>query len=287
MLKNRFRWLGLHTAICRAPDDFSGFGALTNDNAGGGNGQGQDGGDNGFANGGQQGDLIGVGGDQSQTDPMKDVFDMFADPDGDDDDDDTGGTPVNTEIPQDQINNMQTLVKNTIANMRITDDMLPADFDPSDRTQMTAVMNKLMQSTVAQSMNVVFQPVQLAMKQMAATLQAQIDSKVSESRTGMRDQQVLESMVPEVNDPAYAPMVKTMDATLKQKGRNAKDRATAIRKMLNQMGVKSSGNGANSRRTSNPNGDGGNGAVRTGHAALDSFFGAMPSFTQGGNGGRK
>jgi hypothetical protein len=69
-------------------------------------------------------------------------------------------------------------------------------------------------------------------------------------------------------------MVKGMDATLKSKGRSAKERATALRKMLNQMGVTPS---SNSRRTSTP---GGNepASIRTGTAALDSFFGAMPSF---------
>lgn len=295
-MKNRFWWLSLHTAICRAPDNLEGFGSFGGgaggqSGTGGQQGQNDGGNDSGnndlYSNGGQQSPLIGVNDGNQEDDPLKDILEAWSDPDADDEDDDDQ-TPVNTEIPQEQIAGMQTAVKNAIAAMRITDDAIPADFDPSDRTQMVSLMNRVMQQTVSQSMNVVFQPVQLAMKQMAQTLQAQIETKINDSRVGMKDSQILESIVPEINNPKYAGMVKGMDETLKAKGKKTKDRATAIRKMLNQMGIREgAGSNGNNRRTSNPNESGNQPSIKTGHAALDSFFGAMPSFTGGGNNGNR
>jgi ElaB/YqjD/DUF883 family membrane-anchored ribosome-binding protein len=271
------------------PDELNGFGSF-----GGGGDSGQGGNDNGGGNGGleqpgQQGNLIGNDdGNGSQTSDLDDVFAQFADEDADDDDDDEGQTPPNNDVPQQEITSMQQSVQNAIRNMRVTDDMIPADFDANDRGQMVGLMNRVMQQTISQSLNVVFQPVQLAMKHMASTLQSQMESKINESRTGMQDQSVLESMVPEINDPKYSGLVKQLDSTLKTKGKKAKDRATAIRKMLNQMGIQSSGGNGSNRRASNPGG-GSNPTIKHGHAALDSFFGAFPQQRQqnnGGNGGR-
>jgi len=265
-MKTRLGFLNsLRASVCFAPPDeltgIGSFGGGNDDNSGG----------NGFENPGQQSSLIGVGGAEEEENPLNEILTAFADEDPGDDDD-PANPPAPPAIPQEQVTAMQTAVQNAIGQMRITDDMIPQDFDPNDRGQLTQVMNRIMQHTIAQSMNVVFQPVQLAMKQMAMTLQNQIDTKITESQTGMRDSTVLESIVPEINDPQYAGLVKNMDATLKAKGKKAKDRATTIRKMLNQMGVQSSGN---NRRTANPGGGESNATIKTGHAALDSFFGSF------------
>jgi hypothetical protein len=273
--KKLFWWLSQHSAICRAPTELNGIPTF------GGGGDSNDGGaGDDDVGGGQQTPLIGQDGDD-EPNPLNDALALFADPDDDDGNDDNGGTPPVNDVNQEQIAAMRTNVQNAINNMRITDDMIPQDFDANDRGQLTQVMNKLMQATIAQSMNVVFQPVQLAMKQMATTLQQQIKAEVNDSRTGMQDSAVLESIVPEINDPQYNGLVKTLDAQLKAKGKKAKERAQGIRKILNQMGIQSSG-GGNNRRSSNPN-NGANQSIKTGHAALDSFFGAFQPPKSGQN----
>lgn len=276
MFSNRKKWLGRHTAIVRAPDDLQGFGSFgSGDSSGGGGGGGQQapidtGGQ--FEMPGQQSPLIGVNDDGAGDDSLEDIINAFAaDDDEDEPDPNAGQAP---QIPQDQVDAMRTQVQNAISQMRVTDDMIPQDFDPNDRTQMTNLVNKVMQQTIANSMNVVFQPVQLAMKQMAMTLQNQIDTKISATQTGMKDSAVFESIVPEAADPKFSGLVKQLDTTIKAQGTTkVRERAQLVRKMLNQMGIKSSG--ASERRTSNPGaGNGGPVTKREGHAALDSFFGA-------------
>lgn len=283
MFSNRKKWLGRHTALLRAPDDLQGFGSFgSGDSSGGGGGgagagagagAGMDGGAGGFEMPGQQTPLIGVDDGQGESDATLDeIINAFA---ADEDEDDPGANPWQApQIPQEQVDQMRQMVQNQIGQMRVTDDMIPQDFDPNDRQQMQQVMNRVMQQTIANSMNVVFQPVQLAMKQMAMTLQNQIETRVNQTQTGMKDSAVFESIVPEINDPKLAGIVKQLDSTIKANGTATKvrERAQLVRKMLNQMGIKSNGSG--DRRTSNPNGGGGNVTKREGHAALDSFFGA-------------
>lgn len=256
-----------------------------------GDGGGGDGGDS-FVDdngGGQQGNLIGDdSGDDDGDDDLSSILNAFNDPEGDDDDDDDSGNNNNNagDIDNKEVEALESEIKNLIGNMQFPMAKLPENFDPSDRGQMQAVMTSAIQASVAQALNVVFKPVQLGMKQMAAQLNANIESKISSSRNQMNDRSILESIVPEVNDEKYAAMITTMDSALAGKGKKAKDRATAIRKVLNQMGVKGEVRDGNNRRMTGGGNGGGesNRSVRHGHAALDGFFGKF-DFT-GGQGNR-
>lgn len=280
MFINRKKWLGRHTALLRSPDDLQGFGSFSNGDSSGGGGGGQQpgagqqgsGGAGDFEMPGQQTPLIGVNDGNTQPDDLDEIINAFAEPDDLDDDPDPNQQQA-PQIPQDQVDAMRQQVQTAISQMRVTDDMIPQDFDPNDRQQMTNLVNRVMQQTIANSMNVVFQPVQLAMKQMAMTLQNQIETRVNQTQTGMKDSAVFESIVPEAADPKYSGLVKQLDSTLKATGNNkVRERAQLVRKMLNQMGIKS--NGAGDRRTSNPGGGNGPVTKREGHAALDAFFGS-------------
>ena len=277
MFRNQYRFMGRYRML-RAPVDMGGmasFGGASESQPGGGGGGSGAQVDDAFAGEGgrQQGGLIGQEDDGEDTE-LKDMLSAFADPDsGDDDDDDGAQTPGAGAVSQEEIGGMQQLVTQTIAQMRMPDNLIPENFDANDPQQLNQLLTRTMQHTVSQSLNVVFKPVQLAMKQMAATLQGEIDTKIKSSTSGMKDSAVLESIVPEINDPQHSGLVKTLDESLKAKGKKVQERAKTIRKMLNQMGIQS--NGAGNRRTSNPNGNSG-GGVKTGHAALDEFFGAFP-----------
>jgi hypothetical protein len=255
----------------------SGFG-----NAGGDGGEG---GDDGTGES-QQGPLIGQGGeDEDDTDGLKDVFEAFkveGDDDDGDGDDDSNASGDSFDVPPERIQAMQTEIGNLIKGMRLPDDAIPEDFDVNNRVALQGLMNRTVQAAVSQSLNVVFKPVQLAMSQMAAGMQSQIEAKINGSRREMQDSTVLETTVPEINNPKYAPLVKSLDATLKTKGKKVGERAKTIRKMLNQMGINDPGTGSTRRSSGSDNG----GATKkVGKSALDSFFGEMPKMNFGNNGG--
>lgn len=255
------------------PDELGGIPSFGNDAGGGGGGGVQD-----QLPAGQQTPLIGVNDEEDGNSGLDDdVFKMFTpeeDPNADDDDPQN----LNHDVPEAQITAMQTEVQTAIRNMRLPDNIIPADFDPNDRSQLMSVLTNVQQATIAQSLNVVFKPVQLALKHMNQQMNAVIDSKVNATKKGITEQSIFEQIVPEIGNPKYAGMIKGMDAQLQANGKGVKERAQTIRKLLNQMNIKDDtppSNG-NHRRASNPNGGGGQQGMKTGKSALDSFFGPMP-----------
>lgn len=179
------------------------------------------------------------------------------------------------EMPAERIQQMQANVRSAIQSMQMPQDLIPADFDPQNPQQMQVLLNRAMQHTITQALNVVFQPVQLAMEAQAANMEHLVDKRIKDSQSSAREQTVLEQMVPEINNDKYRGLVTQLDNTLKASGKPAKDRATAIRKVLNSMGINDSGSsqGGSNRRSANPTGQ--QGGMSTGKAALDKFF---PSF---------
>jgi hypothetical protein len=229
----------------------------------------------------QQGNLVGEGEGES------DAFDFAAmfgdDADEDDDtppadplnpDDTVNGVPTAEGISAERATAVETEVKTAIGKMGIPASFIPDNFDASDRTQLNQLLNRTMQATVAQTMSVVFKPVQVALEHAIGQIHKQVDAKISQTRDGMAAQSIMESIVPEFNNPKFRPMISSMDSQLKSKGRKPQERAKAIRKMLNQMGINEPGDNG-TRRSSTPGGNAAGATMRTGKAALDSFFGAF------------
>ncbi|KAK0039456.1 hypothetical protein Bpfe_031133 [Biomphalaria pfeifferi] len=265
--------------ILRAPEGMSGFG-------GGDSGQGgQSGSEGNDANGsGAGGDEDGfdisdlVGDDVEPSNDLKDLLKGFGGADEDDDDDDGAGDDEGesfTDVSQEEVQALNTKLTTAIANMKVTPDMIPEDFDPTDRAQMAGLMSKLMQSTITQSLGVVFQPMQLAIKQMVSGTKAEIDKRIAASNSSNNANNIILQEVPEYNDPRLRKILQPMNAAMTEAGKKPKERAQLMRKMLNQMGIKkgAGGNGQNRQAS-------GEGATqkRTGTAALDKFFGEMPKF---------
>lgn len=261
-----------HAGILRAPAELSGFGSF-----GGGGGTGADGGQGGTGGEGgelgstQQHPLIGEGEDGEEGDSeLNELFSAFGGGD-----EDENFEPVNIgDIPQEDVDAMQTQVQSMIAQVRVPENTIPENFDPSDRTQLMALLNKTAQAAVSSSMGVVFKPVQLAMTQMAAQMKAHVDNSIKASGKQNRDVSVITDLVPEYNDKRYSGMLKGVEQTLIAQGKKPEERAKLMRKMLNQMGIQ--GDTGQGRRSSGGTGQGGTASVRTGKSALDSFFGAMP-----------
>jgi|SRR6478736_3100215 len=268
---NIYRNMLLSAGILRAPAELSGFGSFGGgDN--GGNAGGQQGGDGGELGSTQQYPLIteNNSGEEGDEDDLSDLFGAFGSAD-----DDSAFEPVSIgDIPDSDVEAMQTQVQQLIANVRVPDNAIPENFDPNDRTQLAALLNKTAQAAVSQSMNVVFKPVQLAMTQMAAQMKAHVENSIKQSGKQNRDLSVITDIVPEYTDKRYAPMLKGVDAQLVAQGKKPEERAKLMRKMLNQMGIQ--GDTGQGRRSSGGTNQNNVPSVRTGKSALDSFFGAMP-----------
>lgn len=249
---------------------------------GGEGGGDDDGGDDGGTNdsGTNDGPKFGeTADDEDALDPeLKSVFDAYKKDGEDDDSAELDDTIVDDEdadkpIPPETVTAMDTRIKSTISRMKITDDAIPADFDPSDRTQLKALLDKTVQQTVAQVMGVVFDPVKLALNHAMSENNRRMDLKIARAGDGMRATNIIETQVPEILDGQYSPMLKAMDSVLKSKGKKPAERAETLRKTLNQMGVKKGDHVSSGRRGSNNNGVGAK--VSTGKKALDSFFGPI------------
>lgn len=225
-----------------------------------------------------QSQLIGLNNDDGDEDADPDMDELlaaFGDPNATDDDDDPEPeTPPDPNAPtelQTQSQSLEAEIRTAISKMRIPDDAFPEDFDPTDRNQLSQVLNKTVQAAVGQSLGVVFKPVQLAIQHMATEMNASINTRIKEAREGITAQTLLEQSVPEINNPKYKHMVTSLDETLKSKGKKPAERAKTIRKLLNSMGIKNEG-GSNRRSTGGSNNDAG-GSLKQGKAALDSIFG--------------
>lgn len=244
-----------------------------NANASGGNGDDEEDGDD-------DSQLGPIFGSEEETDSlagMKDVFDAFKSDDdpnpgeiddtGDDEGDGIEGIPTET------VTAMDTEIKAIIGRMKLPDTAIPADFDPNNQQQLKQLLDNTVKSAVAQTMQVVFKPVQLALNHMQVQLGNATDRKIAKASDGMKATSIVESKVPEINHPEHGAMVRDMDKSLRLKGKKPAERADILRKILNQMGIKSN---VNNRSASTPGSSGnGNRQVKTGKTVLDNFFGKL------------
>lgn len=256
------------------PEAMPGFGGGSGTNDGGQRQSGQgDEGDDSHSN-------IPLYGEEGEsTSDLDEALAMFNSNQGDDDDGELNDTEITpwtpTEIPNSEVETLQQGIRQAISQMRVPDNMIPEDFDPSDRGQLQQLLNQTLQAAVTQSMGVVFRPVQMAMNHLNQQIDGRIDSAVRTSRTQSQAQDIIESMVPEFQDKRYKTMLEGLDSTLKAQKKTPRERAVALRKILNQMGIKSTQGSDNSRRQSGSGGQGNGSGVKVGTAALDSFFGKM------------
>lgn len=215
-------------------------------------------------------------GEEGEVDEnLTEIFGAFK-PEGDSEVDDTVDmNAAISEIPPEQVKAVDTEVKAAIQKMQFPESMIPADFNPNDRAQFKAVMDNGVRAAVAQALGVVFKPVQLALGHMVKQTGAQMDSKIKAATTGLKANNVLADVVPEINMPQYSGMVQSMNQALQKQGKKPAERAQILRRTLNQMGIKGNVPAPGNRRVAsgtNPN----NGVTQTkrqGTAALDSFFG--------------
>lgn len=198
--------------------------------------------------------------------------------DDDDDDDDSDNATDMGKVQKD----LQTDMMNAIKGMSIPEEVIPDDFDPSDSKQLRGVLNDVQQRTALNTLSLVFKPVQVALTQMQTNMGKEIGRRIREATDSLGGQSVLAQEVPEISDPKLGPMIRTMDAAYKAKGKKPLERAKMIRKVLDTTGLKGKGNKSkNQSRSRRQQSTHGNSGFLEGSAALD-IFAPMPKQTRSG-----
>jgi len=209
--------------------------------------------------------------DDESPDPIVDIFGTGDDDDDEDKeelDDDGNPIPPKPQLGADgkplptQEEKVALTVQNMLKKMTIAEDAIPENFDPSDPKQLRDVLAKTQQTAAIQTMQIIMEPVKVAMQTMASEIRSEIQNAVKGLRSGSKAEEILESLVPEVNDPQLAGMVKNIFKQSQNKYKKPAEAAQATRKALDAMGITRKGQSA-----SDPSGEG----LRSGNAALDLF----------------
>lgn len=259
---------GLMPVITRAPEGMGGGGGVDippfNMQSHGGDG----------GAGGDSGEFhdtsVPLFGQEDQGNGVEDVLAMFAPADGanNDDDEDPGELGGFMDVPQEQIAALEQDIITSIQGMSVGN--LPENFDVTDPQQFQNYMNHVMRETVKRSLGVVFKPVQLAINQMQNQVDSRMDHKIKQSSRLNRETDIIVSEVPEINDPKHRAFLQPLNESLKAQKKTPQERAVALRKVLNQMGITPTKSNQRGRGGSNQESSG----LRTGKSALDSFFGS-------------
>lgn len=227
----------------------------------------------------QIGDLdngTGGGDDNLENDDPNPLVDIFGTGDEDEDEDDESkldedGNPI---APKPQLGadgkplptpeeKVAATVAAMLKKMTVAEDVIPENFDATDPKQLRELLSKTNQAAAMQTMQIVMEPIKVAMQAMAAEMNQNIQNAVKGLKTGSKAEDILESLVPEVKDPELAGMVKNIFKQSQNKYKKPAEAAAATRRALDAMGItRKQGQGA-----SDPSGEG----LRSGNAALDLF----------------
>lgn len=213
---------------------------------------------------------------QEEDDPSKLLNSLFADEpedeDEDEDDLDSNGKTnrgQNRQVDQQggaddnkQAQTMAAEIQNMLKGVKLSDDAIPEDFNPSDPQQLRGVMDKAIQQGAMAGMQLTFKPMQAAMKQLATDLQSQMRSMFEEYGGKQGNEKTLARIVPEVEDSEMAPMVNGLfKQAMTKKGATAETAAQAVRKVLDGFGMK------RDKKSDDPF----SGGFKVGNDALDAF----------------
>ena len=216
----------------------------------------------------------GEGEDDGESDDLSDMLSAFASDDSDDEDDSGGeGDEEDDDDLEEASTRLNKELSAMITNYRIPDNAIPDDFDPNDRKQLADLLNNTSRSAITHAMAVTIRPVQAAMQRMETALVKQMDLKLASTTSNLKDSSVFNDIVPEAEMPKYRLLVEGLDKQLKEgkKSMTVRERADAVRRVLNRMGIKEGAKKQNQRRNG-----GSESGIRTGKAALDSLFGPLP-----------
>lgn len=190
-------------------------------------------------------------------------------PDDDEIDDDEDPANHNRPLTKKQQQEMQQAmadgIVNSIKGFKLSDDLIPDDFDGSDMKQLRALLTRTSQQSMLQTIQMIFKPMQASQDAFAREIRAEMARNIKTAGASNKIESALETLVPEIHDKAIAPTVRGLHKLALEKHKNdATKAARMVRTALDAMGIKSKGGKTNA---SDPSGAG----FRQGVSALDRF----------------
>lgn len=192
-------------------------------------------------------DLQGTGDDSGQDDEItldddgNALDDLYKPKEGEEDkdadDDSSEDDPV---FPTQE--EMTTELKERIESYNVPDDMIPEDFDMSDRKQVRELLSTVGRHAVQTALATMFKPIQTAMQQQEHSLRKAIKTSVKGGLSADKEQQILSDTIPAVNDPAQKEIVNTLFTRAKAKHPgNPLKAAQVARAAMIQLGINPNG----------------------------------------------
>lgn len=210
-------------------------------------------------NGGQDG---GFDDDDGITNDRDSAFDTLFKQEGDDTtEDDDSDDGYDAEAVQTAMTERLTA---GLASMRLTDDVIPEDFNPNDRASLLELMNSVQRQTARSTLQLMFDPVQTTLGSMARSLRREMRQTSQGSIENNNAESLLLQGIPAAADPAKRKVIDVFWAQARTK--HPKDNRAAViatRKAMQAVGMSF----ANETKPSG----GGRGGLREGKSALDLF----------------
>lgn len=191
--------------------------------------------------------------EEDQFAPLRDIF-------AEEEEDDSGGddqnqnqnqnqNPPNNQNQNQNPPNQQTAeqklvgeIQMMLKGIKITQEDLGQDFDVNDPAKFATAMSNIQQKAAMATLQITLKPVQAALTQMMGDFRTMLDEKFKDFSQGNNRKAALEALVPEVNDPNFSGLVKTVFDQALKKAKNANEAAQATRKALDAMGISSKKN---------------------------------------------
>lgn len=186
---------------------------------------------------------------------------------GDDDEDDEGDslTPEEIQAQETQVGNE---LKATLDSLTLPTDLIPEDFDASDRTQLLALMNRVQTHTATNAVRAMLKPVQATLVRMATQLRQEQRQLVRDGIGKDGGQRLLAEEIPASGSKVHGPLIKQLFRQAQAKHpKDARAAIAATKKAMKMLDM-------NPDAMDSPNHRGnGDSAVREGTVALDEFLG--------------
>lgn len=170
------------------------------------------------------------------------VGEIFTPPDADEEEEEQTNQsqlgPDGKPLPTAQ-QTMAAQISDAISKMGTPE--LPANFDPTDPKQLQDYLAKSNQQTALTTIQLAFKPMQMAMEEQMGMMRKQLTEAISGFGNQQSESAILKEVVPEIEDPQYSGLVKTLfDQAKKSKAGvgNPKAAAQMVRKGLDAMGIK-------------------------------------------------
>lgn len=201
--------------------------------------------------------------DEINVDPAEALRKLFTVPkSGDEEEEDDEDDDSDEILTEEQVSEILT---EGLKKVTVPADFIPENFDPSDPKQMRELLNKTLQLGAKHSLNLMFRPVENAMKAHAKAVKQDVRTRLKDASGQNTETTLLDRELPAHNNPVNRDVVNAM--WKQAKTQHPKDSMKAIkmvRASLKAMNIDPDDAG----RTRKKSGEGG-GELLTGADALD------------------